>query len=241
MVAGITCDGRDLAAVKTELKKFIGSLPDEKAADQNWSLSVSKKNEGILSTSKVQYVIQGYDFKKLGYEYDGKLRVLSQILTRDYLQKQIRVIGGAYGGFAGISANGNVFFGSYRDPNLKETLDNFEATPEYLRNFEADQTTMTRFIIGTISRMDRPLTPSQKGRVAFRRYFENTGREYVQRERDAVLTTTPQDIKKFEKIITDVLAQNAYCVYGNESKIKENKDQFDDLLDIAPKKKAVIQ
>jgi len=236
MVAGVTCNQQDLPAFKSELEKFISMLPATKVNKQTWSFNLMNKNEGILTASKVQYVIKGYDFKKLGYEYDGKLRVLSQILSRDYLQKQIRVLGGAYGGFIVISASGNIYFASYRDPNLGETLQNFDATPEFLKSFAADETTMTRFIIGTIARMDKPKTPSEKGRVAFRRYFENTDHEYVQQERDAVLSTTPEDIRKLEKLVAEVLQQNTYCVYGNEAKIRENKEQFGELIDIAPKK-----
>ncbi len=241
MVAGVTCSQEDLSEFSGELEKFISGQPDSKPEKKSWAFDLKKKNEGILSTSKVQYVIQGYDFKKLGYDYDGKMRVLGQILSRDYLQKQIRVIGGAYGGFAVISANGTLYFGSYRDPNLKETLENFSTTPEFLKNFEADETTMTRFIIGTISRMDRPLTPSQKGNVAFRRYFEKTDHVYVQKERDAVITTTPEDIRNFEKMISEILDQDAICVYGNEEKIEENKDLFGELIEITPKRPETIQ
>lgn len=236
MVAGVTCNQQDLPAFKSELEKFISMLPATKVNKQTWSFNLMNKNEGILTASKVQYVVKGYDFKKLGYEYNGKLRVLSQILSRDYLQKQIRVLGGAYGGFIVISASGNIYFASYRDPNLGETLQNFDATPEFLKSFAADETTMTRFIIGTIARMDKPKTPSEKGRIAFRRYFENTDHEYVQQERDAVLSTTPEDIRKLEKLVAEVLQQDTYCVYGNEAKIRENKEHFGELIDISPKK-----
>jgi len=149
------------------------------------------------------------------------------------LQNQIRVIGGAYGGFCGFSPSGDVFFASYRDPNLKETLDNYDATPGFLQSFDADEKEMIRFLIGTISGMDRPMTASQKGDVAIRRYFERTTIEDIKNERSAVLSTTVQDIKDFEKIVRDILNQNAYCVYGNEQKIKENKELFHEMVNIS--------
>src|SRR5690606_15421529 len=129
------------------------------------------KNEGFMSASMVQYVVKGYDFKKLGYEWDGKMQVLNQILSRDYLQNKIRVMGGAYGGWAQISAAGNALFASYRDPNLTETLDNYDAAPDFLKAFNVDSTEMTRFIIGTISNIDRPTTASQRGSMAMNNYF----------------------------------------------------------------------
>ncbi|NJO91304.1 MAG: hypothetical protein HC831_21825 [Chloroflexia bacterium] len=64
---------------------------------------------------------------------------MNNILSNDYLHNKIRVIGGAYGGFSGVQIDGTVYFGSYRDPNLKETLENYNAAPEFLSTFEADE------------------------------------------------------------------------------------------------------
>ena len=226
LFAATTCSEADLPVYSKGFEQFAKLLPDGKVTLNNWAFDVQKRNEGMLTASKVQYVLKGYDFKKLGYKWDGKMRVLNQIVSRDWLTNQVRVIGGAYGGFCSFSSTGMVYFASYRDPNLKETLDNFDGTPEYLKTFQADDKTMTRFIIGTVARMDSPLTPSEKGDVAFRRYFEKTKKEDLQREREAVLATRPDDIRSMEKLVTDILAQDAYCVYGNEEKIETERALF---------------
>ena len=233
LISSVTCSNEDMEFYAAGFEKLAGSLPEGEDEIAEWKFDFTNKNEGLLTASKVQYVIKGYNFKKLGYEWDGKMRVLNQVLSTDWLQNQIRVIGGAYGGFCGFSPSGDVFFASYRDPNLKETLDNYDATPGFLQNFEADEKAMTRFLIGTISGMDRPLTASQKGDVAIRRYFEKTVIDDIKNERAAVLSTTEQDIKDFEKIVQDILEQDAYCVYGNEQKIKENKDLFREMVNIS--------
>ena len=230
LLASVTCDEDDILAFQDGLQKFAEALPEGKAEPHTWDFDFENKNEGLLTASKVQYVIQGYDFKKLGYDWNGKIRVLNQVLSTDYLQTQIRVIGGAYGGFSNFAQSGSMFFGSYRDPNLAETLENYNATPEYLKNFEADEQAMTRYIIGTISNLDFPLTPSRKGNVADDYYFENTSHHDLQRDRDAVLATTPEDIKGMEQMVADILKQNSYCVYGNEEKLQTNKDLFKKLL-----------
>jgi len=233
LISSVTCSTEDMEAYAAGFEKLAGSLPEGQDEITEWKFDFTNKNEGLLTASKVQYVIKGYNFKKLGYEWDGKMRVLNQILSTDWLQNQIRVIGGAYGGFCGFSPSGDVFFASYRDPNLKETLDNYDATPGFLQNFEADEKEMTRFLIGTISGMDRPMTASQKGDVAIQRYFEKTTIEDIKNDRSAVLSTTMQDIKDFEKVVQDILKQDAYCVYGNEQKIKENKDLFHEMVNIS--------
>jgi len=230
VIAGVTCSEKDYPAFSAGMEKLVASFPQDAVTLNEWKFDFEKKNEGLLTASKVQYVVKGYDFKKLGYQYDGKMRVLNQVLSTDWLQNQVRVIGGAYGGFAGFSPSGNVYFGSYRDPNLKETLENYDNSVGYLDKFEADEKTMTRFIIGTVSRLDQPMNVSDKGNLAFQRYFEKTTPEELKAEREAVLSATPADIKAMSKLVADILGQNAICVYGNDEKIKENKALFGELV-----------
>lgn len=230
LLIGTTCAKSDFSKSLNYTKEFIESLPSKKSESQKWVFQPEKKNEGLLSASKVQYVLQGYDLKKLGYNYNGKMRVLNQILSREFINNQVRVIGGAYGGFTSFSPTGHVYFGSYRDPNLSKTFENYDASIEYLQNFVADDNTMTRYIVGTVSRLDRPLTPSQQGNLAFRRYLEGTTKSYVQEERKAVLSTTPGDIKNYTKMVSEILAQETYCVYGNEEKLKSEEQLFKKLV-----------
>ena len=226
LIAQCTCGKPDQSTFTGSMEKFVQILPQLKPVYQQWNFALDKKNEGFLTASKVQYVLQGYDYKKLGYKWNGTMRVLNQVLSTDWLQNQIRVIGGAYGGFSFFAPNGQVIFASYRDPNLKETLDNYKATSVYLQKFEADDKTMTRYIIGTISDLDQPLTPSQKGNMAVRYYFEKTSPDQLQEDRSAVLKVKPADIKDMQKLVADILSQNAFCVYGNEEKIQSQKDLF---------------
>jgi len=230
VVFAVTCGSDDLPKVQAALERFAPTLPAGEAVPVQWKFAFEKRNEGLLTASKVQYVVQGYDFRKLGYEYSGKMRVMNQILSREWLQNRIRVIGGAYGGWASFSPYGRAFFASYRDPNLKETLENYAATPEYLLSFEADEGTMSRYIIGTISGLDRPLTPSQRGDRAVLRYFQKTTPEEVQAERVAVLATTAADIRSMAPMVEGILDQEAYCVYGNEQKLESQKELFKALL-----------
>jgi Zn-dependent M16 (insulinase) family peptidase len=232
MIAAVTCSPEDLPAYQKELEKISVSMPSGTGAPQAWKFDLTNKKEALVSASKVQYVVKGYDFRKLGYEWNGKINVLSQIISTDWLQTQVRVIGGAYGGFCGFTPNGNTYFASYRDPNLKETLQNFDSTTVYLGKFKADSTTMTRYIIGTISNLDQPGTPSDRGTIAMRYYFEKTTEEMLNTERKAVLSTSAEDIRGMKKMVQDILQQNEFCVYGSEAKINENKLLFDKIIQI---------
>ncbi len=233
LIVSVSCDEAAQKDYYSELSKFVKSLTLENTVYSVWVLKPVKKNEGLLAASKVQYVVQGYDFQKLGYKWNGKLRVLEQILSSDWLQTQIRVIGGAYGGWCNIDQSGQAYFASYRDPNLKETLTKFSETPIFVEKFEADENQMLRFILGTISGIDRPLTASQKCNVAVRNYFEKISLDEVQKDREAVISTTAEDIRNMRKFVEDILTQKSYCVYGSEEKLKSEKDLFDNLVKIS--------
>jgi Zn-dependent M16 (insulinase) family peptidase len=230
LVVASTCNKKDLDGFSNGLMDFLSNLPAGRVNYHQWVFNPEKKNEGIETASEVQYVMEGYNFKKLGYAWNGKMRVLGHILSTDWLQSRIRVIGGAYGGYTSVSPDGSFTFNSYRDPNLKETLENYRSTVEYLRKFEADQKSMTRYIIGTIARIDQPMTPSQKGAQAASTYFTKRKKEDLQRDRDAILTTTAEDIREFSEMIQKILDQNAICVYGNAEKINQEKELFDNII-----------
>lgn len=232
LISAITCDKSDIEKYNKQFSTLVNALPSNKQPLNNWNLTVAKKNEGFTSSSKVQYVVEGYNFKKLGYSWDGKMLVLNKTISRDWLYSRIRVVGGAYGGYSTISSNGNFRFISYRDPNLKETLENYRKTVDFVSNFDADETTMKRYIIGTIADLDQPLTQSQRGNRAFNYYFSKIKFEDIQKERDAVLSTKKEDIKNYAKMIKDIVDQASYCTYGNAEKIEANKELFDNLVKI---------
>ena len=233
LVASVACGEDDYRNYSQYLGGFIAALPKGKADHIKWKFNLEQKNEGFLTSAKVQYVIKGYNFKKLGYPWSGKVRVLSQILSRDWLHNRIRVIGGAYGGFSLFSQSGLVLLSSYRDPNLKETLDNYDAIPEYLGKLEFPDQDVTKYIIGTIAEIDRPYTPSQKANIAVQNYLEGTKIEDIQKERDEVLNTTLNDMKEMKKMMRDILNKNAFCVYGSEEKIQSQKKLFGNIQKVS--------
>lgn len=217
---------------KKEWAKFIAGIPSGKTQVQEWKLEPENLKEAILTASKVQYVMTGYNLNHLGQQWNGKLLVLNQILSTDFLYNQIRVIGGAYGGFSRISQDGTMVFGSYRDPNLRNTLEVYERAGDYVSEFEADESSMTRYIIGTIAGMDGPMTPQQKGSSAFKNLFTGRTPAMQQKERDEVLSTRAEDIRMFGMVIKEMAARKVICVYGNTDKIQAEKELFNTLMKV---------
>ncbi|HRZ49764.1 MAG TPA: insulinase family protein [Bacteroidales bacterium] len=232
LTIGITCSREDYPVFTRNLNTFITSLPSGKPVKETWKLNPEIRNEGFLTASRVQYVNMGANFRKLGYAWDGSLMVLNLILSRDYLNQQIRVVGGAYGGYSTITSNGNISMISYRDPNFSKTLETYRATVDFLENFEADEKAMTQYIIGTIARLDQPLRVSQQGDRAFHNYFTGLQASDYQKERDEVLNTTEEEIKAYAALLRKVTEQDMQCTYGNAATLEAGKDQFKNLIRI---------
>ncbi|KGM95007.1 peptidase M16 [Clostridium novyi A str. 4552] len=232
IILNVAVEEENYEKVEKDLKNFVLKLNNEKLPAYEYKFESNKKNEGLLTQGNVQYVMKGYNYKDLGYSYKGSMQVLKVIESLDYLWNNVRVIGGAYGAFASFGRSGNMFFGSYRDPNIKETLSVYDKAYEYLRNFDGDNREMTKYIIGTISSLDTPLTPSLKSERTISYYLCNITKEDIQKERDEVLNCTKEDIREFAAMIKDCMDKNYICVLGNSIKIKENKELFSELVDV---------
>ena len=97
---------------------------------------------------------------------------------------------------------------------------------KHTRSYEAEEREMTKSIIGTISAVDTPLTPKTKGSRSMGAYFSEMKVEDVQKERDEILSTSVEDIRRAADMVDAILADGRICVLGNEEKVKENAELF---------------
>lgn len=212
-----------LEAPVEELKRNLYVCDVKK---EHYIPSLSKKNEGFMTSGQVQYVCRAGNFRKKGLPYTGALKVLKVLLGYEYLWMNVRVKGGAYGCMCSFGKLGESYFVSYRDPNLSRTLDIFEKAVQAISEFDADERTMTQYIIGAVSDLDTPLNPAAMGLRSLSAYMTGVTDELQQRERDEVLSVTPEDIRALSKYIGAFLEQDCLCVVGNSGKIKEEQDLF---------------
>ena len=156
----------------------------------------------------------------------GTLQVLRTIMSFEYLWFNIRVQGGAYGCFCNFANHGTGTFATFRDPHLKRSNDVFEQVPDYLENFEADEREMTKYVIGTMSNVDVPLTPSAKGGRDMMAYLTGATEENANKMRRDIIDCTKEDIAGLAPLIRNILTGGNICVIGGETKITEDKDLF---------------
>ena len=185
-----------------------------------------KRNEGFKTSGQVQYVCRAGNFRKKGLPYKGALKALKVMMGYGYLWENVRVKGGAYGCMCTFGKSGDCYFVSYRDPNLQKTIDVYERAAEAIAQFEADERTMTQYIIGAVSDLDMPMNPAAKGLNSLSAYMTGLTKEIMQKERDELLSAQPEDIRALAEYIRAFMADECLCVVGSAEKIKDAEGLF---------------
>ncbi len=232
LLISLTADEDSIRDTIKYLQPLIdsASAEDYPAVEEHYHLRDC--NEAILAPVKIQFCVKGGNFFRKGYPYSGKLRVLNNILSSEFLHREIREKGGAYGAMANFTLMGNMFFGSYMDPNLQETLDVYDQVPEYLRGFDCSKREMEKYIIGDISNLDYPKTPEGIGVQSDDDFITGFTQEDRQQIRNEVLSTKVEDIRAFAGMIEEIMSKNHFCVFGNETRIRESAEIFTKLTPI---------
>ena len=234
MLVSYTAAEEGLTPMESAFGKIKDSLNDAKesgsvtrgAGTSSCILHCRKRNEGFKTSSKVQYVARVGNFIDQGAEYTGALQILKVILSYDYLWQNVRVKGGAYGCMSNFNRIGEGYLISYRDPHLKKTMEIYEGVVDYLKNFSVSDRDMNKFIIGTISNIDRPMNASAKGSRSMNLYMNRVTEEMIRKERAQILDATQADIRALADVLQAVLNAEQLCVIGSEEKIEENRDMF---------------
>lgn len=226
MLVSYTADEEGYKLLAGSMRKLTDHLEMSDGKRYPFVFEGGNKNEGFKTSSQVNYVARCGNFRKGGFAYTGALRILKVILNYDYLWLNLRVQGGAYGCMSGFGRSGEGYLVSYRDPNMKETNAVYEKIPEYLKHFQVEERDMTKYVIGTISELDTPLTPSIKGSRGLSAYLSGVTEEMLQKERDEILAATQEDIQALAPLVEELLKTKALCVVGNEEQVKAQAEMF---------------
>lgn len=121
-------------------------------------------------------------------------------------------------------------FGSYRDLNLQDTVAVYDEAAGFLESFTVSDREMTKYIIGTISDLDSPLTVSMKGTRAVENYLQHITQQDLEQERQQILDLTQQQVRQLAPLVAACMKQNYVCVLAGEDKIQQSKDLFTNLI-----------
>jgi Zn-dependent M16 (insulinase) family peptidase len=138
VMAMLTCEsetmGRNKEHVQELLSRLGWSLNDRFYVQPSWSLKKESKQEFYRLPFNVNYVGQAFATVPYIHPDSMALQVSTSLMSTQFLHKELREKGGAYGGGVRFSAlEGTVAFYTYRDPvnSLSRTLDVFKQSFEW--------------------------------------------------------------------------------------------------------------
>lgn len=228
--------GGDVEIYRKEKESLSDFLAKHFPEKEEWEESVFAGGKGErkawITPSQVNYVARVGSFLDKALPYTGALKVMKNALTFDFLWKNIREKGNAYGIMSGFGRSGESYVVSYRDPHVGRTYEVYKKIADYLCNFEATELEMTKYIIGAISEMDAPKPAYTKFLLGLSCTLSHLTNEDLQKERDEVLSASPETIRKLSAYIDKAFSEEILCTIGNRQKIEENKSYFDEIKEV---------
>ncbi|MFO7577752.1 MAG: insulinase family protein, partial [Pelovirga sp.] len=129
---------------------------------------VAPQRQGLIWSLPVQYVTRVFRAVPYTHADSAPLTVLARLLRAEFLHREIREKGGAYGGLAGYNSSGGVFsLLSYRDPHLERTLKVFDDAIDWVVAGDFTPVSVEEAILAVFSDLDKPLSPAGVGAQEF--------------------------------------------------------------------------
>jgi Zn-dependent M16 (insulinase) family peptidase len=149
------------------------------------------------TSTQVNFCAKAYPTVPVDHPDAAALTVLGGFLRNNYLHRAIREQGGAYGGGAGQDSESAAFrFFSYRDPRLMETLEDFDQSVQWLLENDHEWRLVEEAILGVISTIDKPKSPSGEAKSAFYNSLYGRTPEQRRRFRNRILEVRLKDLKE---------------------------------------------
>ncbi|MDA3840753.1 MAG: insulinase family protein [Patescibacteria group bacterium] len=187
--------------VDNYVKEILSNFPKVNFIEKDKQVFSSKNlKETKEVPSAVSFVAASIKIPEINIEQKATFFVLAKMLARGFLHNEIREKGGAYGGFAEFSIFENIFsFGSYRDPNVENTLKTYARARDYILDLSISKEMMTEAIIMSISKLDKAKTKTEKAQSDYFDEYAGYDIEIKQNFRDAIFRVNPAKIKKVVK------------------------------------------
>ncbi len=230
VLINITGEEAGFASILPELSGFHHSVTMPCRPPQERAQLDYRKAEGLTIPAQVNYVGKGVNLARLGVDPGLAANAVAKHLRTGYLWDRVRVQGGAYGAFCYYDRLANqLCLVSYRDPNLDKTLESFDRTASYLEKLKITPDELDKSIVGAIGAMDTYLLPDAKGFTSMLRHITGEDDDYRQEIREAVLSCTQKDFRRFAEAARALARHGHVVVLGLAEHLDESEVEFERL------------
>ncbi len=222
MIWNVTLDEANWQQARPAVEALIQAIPQVSSTPSPWQTTDLPEREALLIPAQVNYVGKGAPLYQVGYQLHGSIYAITAFLRTTWLWEQVRMKGGAYGGFCLFDQLTGLFdFLSYRDPNLLNTLRVYDETASFLRQVSLPRDEIVKSIIGAVSRKDPYLLPDARGWTSMQRYLTGMDDAHRQRIHDELLATEERDFRAFAEVLEALNPVGHIVALGSEAKVDE--------------------
>ena len=216
---------------------LLGEIFSRRLTDAAWPYGTQNRLQmlppcrlGIQAATDVSYAVQGGALTQFGGGYSGKMYAVSRIATLAYLWNVVRVQGGAYGTGLTLRNSGLAACTSYRDPTAARSLELYEKTAQFLRQFAQEGQPLDSYLIGALSRYMPLLTPSLKGCISDIRALQGVTREMLRTSIAQILSLTHEDILACCDSLEQTIAEGSVVVIGGKKQLEACGTRLDEIV-----------
>src|SRR3989339_8635 len=234
---------RDLEAIKKTVLKpanlkmaFVNENPDKRLLDFLAGRGTDKADnfrspkitstdtivrEGWSTAPAVSFVAQAFEAVKYGHKDAPALAVIAELMCNEYLHRELREKGGAYGGFANYNPENGIFaYASYRDPHIINTLGVYNRADDFIRSGNYTDENVKEAILMVCAELDKPDPPGPASELAFYRELILATDDMRQSFKAGLIRLRRDDIVRVAKKYFDS-PDKTTAVISNEDKLNE--------------------
>ena len=188
--AAVTAEDAAQQSMQAPLAGLLAALPKQTGRSQEQPTAFTSRASAIGWHHNLPVAYVSRVFRTVPYTHADApaLTVLAKLLRADFLHREIREKGGAYGGMAGYNSDGGLFsMLSYRDPHLERTLDVYRQAVEWACKGEFSDEMVKQSVLTAFAELDRPLSPGSRGYREFIHQQQGLTHEMLQSFRNGIL------------------------------------------------------
>ncbi|MEA3544526.1 MAG: insulinase family protein, partial [Thermodesulfobacteriota bacterium] len=162
----ITVEAENFTPFKIALSELLEQIP---IASPNRELltgdfTSQPLRQGVIWSLPVNYVSRVFRAVSYVHSDSAALTVLAKLLRAEFLHREIREKGGAYGGLAGYNAEAGQFsMLSYRDPHIVRTLQVYNQAIDWAVAGDFPPDSIKEAVLAVFGDLDKPLSPAGAG------------------------------------------------------------------------------
>jgi hypothetical protein len=239
LIVNVTADRATLEASTDAIARLASALPSRRASTSEANAPAFGPSwiDDALAASEASALRPGLETLELPtqvnsvgmilplrnlHEAAGGAYVVTKYLDAVYLWGQVRVMGGAYGGYSSIDlASGLLMLLSYRDPNIERTIEVYRKVSDYLQSAEVSNEEIHKAIIGTIGELDAYQLPDAKGFNALMNELTGYTQEARQAIRDQILAAVASDFRRLGAMIEEALERSMTVALAAPERIEK--------------------